>query len=392
MHLTIRRRLALAWVALVFSAAAVWTPVGPTAADPPFPVGTDLVAAGGGTAGVYENAVSAAVGVIPGTSSHFYSWDEVGFSPIAAKTTCNPPAGVPRPSSLLSGVFALESPYNGRNAGGFRDCFDFVRSDAGPTSTDPNGSTDYLPFAKDAVGWAAFTGGNAPSNLNSQQLINIFSCNPSGNNPNGIQTDSFNWTDVVPAIPGASATPVHVYVPQLGSGVMDSWIQVLGLPADFFGQCWQGTRPEENEGTDPAFAGDVNAIVPYSLGHYVGQKYLGQGAATDNVGVLDANRQIDGVNQLTISGTTGAINTTTPGAGGIFAHKNFVTNVVYGHMLGHDVLAQDWIADSGAQWAALQALLGSRTGWICSHPSYVAAAGFLPITSLQCGTAIPGAY
>src|SRR5262249_27639921 len=147
-------------------------------------------------------------------------------------------------------------------------------------------------------------------------------------------------------------------------GTRSYFLQVLGITAASE-PCWQATTPEENEGTNAAF--DADSIFPYSIGHYVGQKYLGKGSGNDNVGVLDALRSVDTINQVDTVGQVINVN---------FAnHVNSAppaSGFTYGRSLYHVVLTADWNG-TGSQATALHKLLnksnGSPAGYVCSNSS-----------------------
>jgi phosphate transport system substrate-binding protein len=92
-------------------------------------------------------------------------------------------------------------------ADGTKGCVDFARSSRGRKSTDPS-SLKFWAYGLDGLTWVRWSGGHQPTNLTQQQLINIYTCNPSTGAPYAT-----NWSQV-----GGTAGPIVKYAPQTSSG------------------------------------------------------------------------------------------------------------------------------------------------------------------------------
>ncbi|MEY9888854.1 ABC-type phosphate transport system substrate-binding protein [Catenulispora sp. MAP12-49] len=340
---SVTRKLAITSAIAAAALGAVVASNGAALADPPSgttPAATDIVAAGSDTIQALDNGVSAAYNATS-PASKFYSWDATPAGNITPKSGAST---IARPNGSGSGITALNSTTH--------TTLDIARSSRGPNS----GTTDwFIPFATDAVGWSAYTGGNAPHDLSSSDLQGIYNCTIT------------NWNQITDegTLPNA---PIDVFIPQSGSGTRSFWLGALGITTT--PSCWKATTPEENEGTDAAFAGDVNAIFPYSLSHYVGQVYDGKGTTTDAPGVLDANRSIDGTEQLD---TVNKV-------------WNSNLSLTYTRNVYHVVRQADW-ADA-TEGPRLKALLGRsvNNGWLCKNgASLITSYGFQTLGN-ACGT------
>ena len=345
---SVTRKLATTSMVAVAGLAAVLSGMGTASADPgTTPAATDIVAMGSDTIQSFDNGLSAAYNATSPTSN-FYSWDATGSSPLVPKTGGNQ---IARANGSSSGITALNSTTNAT--------LDIARSSRPPQP----GNTDwFIPFATDAVGWAAATGGNAPTNLSSADLQGIYNCSIT------------SWSQItdVSGYTGPNTT-IQAFVPQNGSGTRAFFLSALGIAASSE-PCWQSVTPEENEGTDPAFQNNPDAIFPYSLAHYVGQVYDNRGGGSDLPGYLDANRSIDGVNQ--IDTTKDVFNSALP--------------LAYSRQVYHVVRQSDW--SDPTEGPRLKALLGRAAagGWLCANGStLISSYGFQPLGA-ACGTLQPG--
>lgn len=362
---SVTRKLAMTSAVAAAGLAAVLASMGPASADPTStPAAGSIVAVGSDTIQALDNGVSAAYNATS-PASPFSSWDATGSNPITPKTGCdapanpntNPPTGagqIDRPNGSSSGITALNNTDD--------TCVDIARSSRGPNS----GTTDYfIPFATDAVGWSAYTGGNAPANLTSAELKGIYTC-------------TYTTWNSLPSDPTSSTDTIKVYVPQAGSGTRSFFLAALGITASSE-PCWQTTTPEENEGTNAVFTGNVDAIFPYSLSHYVGQVYDGKGGGSDLPGALDAKRSLDGVAQIDT------------------VNKVWNSNLAqtYTRNVYHVVRATDWA--NATEGPRLKALLGRYStttgtgGWLCGPggQALIPTYGFHVLGS-GCGTPQPG--
>ncbi|GAA1970696.1 hypothetical protein [Catenulispora subtropica] len=345
---SVTRKLALTSAAAVAGLAAVAATVTPASADPPVgttPAASDIVSVGSDTIQAFDNGLSTAYNAT-GPASKYYSWDATPAGNITPKSGAST---IARPNGSSQGISAL----NANTAA----TVDIARASRGPQT----GTTDwFIPFAVDAVGWSAYTGGNAPSALTSAELTGIYNC-------------TYTTWDSLPTHPTASHDTIKVYIPQSGSGTRSFFLGALGITASSE-PCWQATTPEENEGTDPVFTGNVDAIFPYSLSHYVGQVYNGKGSGNDNAGSLDALRTLDGVNQID---TVNKV-------------WNSSLSLTYTRNVYHVVRQSDW-ADA-TEGPRLKALLDRSTanGWLCKNGgSLIASYGFHALGA-ACGTRTAG--
>ncbi|MFG1808971.1 PstS family phosphate ABC transporter substrate-binding protein [Streptomyces sp. NPDC049040] len=335
-------------VALLSAAALVSlvTLAGPAAADPPTgvtPAATDIVGVGSDTTQALFNQFSADYTGSP----KLYSWDATGTSPITTKTGAT--SLNPRPNGSGAGVTALQNTT--------KTTVDFARSSGGPAAGQL-ATDDFIAFAKDAVSWAAQSGGNAPANLSTADLKGIYNCTIT--NWNQI-TDEAGYT-------GPNAT-IKPFLPQSGSGTRSFFMSVLGLSnADPQPSC-VNTTVQENEGSN-LLLHDNNAVVPYSVAHYIGQVYNGHGSGNDVQGPLTI-RNIGGTSQTPILVPVDATTHTIT--------SSFATSA-YGRSVYNVVRNSDWTAGD-AHATALKAIFSS-TGWICKNATAQAdlkSYGFLPL-------------
>ena len=133
--------------------------------------------------------------------------------------------------------------------GGF--CTDFARASRPVAAGDPP-NANFIPFATDAVTWAANAKTHAPANLTIAQLTAIYSCHVT------------NWHQV-----GGSFGHINAQLPQAGSGTRKFFLSEIGLSVSGPGLC-VGSTAEENEGTNSVLAGK-NTIFPYSVADYIAQ-------------------------------------------------------------------------------------------------------------------------
>ena len=343
---SVTRKLAMASAIAAASLGVAIASLGPAAADPgTTPASTDIVSVGSDTIQSFDNGLSAAYNATSPTSK-YYSWDATPAGNITPKTGA---ATIARPNGSGAGITAL----NGNTS----STVDIARSSRGPNT----GNTDwFIPFATDAVGWSAYTGGHAPANLTSAELKGIYNC-------------TYTTWNSLPTDPTTSTDTIKVYLPQASSGTRSFFLSALGITATTE-PCWQTVTPEENEGTDAAFTGNTDAIFPYSLSHYVGQVYDSKGSGTDEPGALDALRSLDSVQQID---TTNKV-------------WNSSLSLTYTRNVYHVVRQADWA--NATEGPRLKALLNRSAagGWLCANGStLIASYGFHALSS-GCGTLQPG--
>ncbi|MFE3875251.1 substrate-binding domain-containing protein [Kitasatospora sp. NPDC059146] len=343
MHRTWRKSL----VTAVLAASVVVAPGGgPAVADPAgpaLPAAQDLVGVGDADSQAVLNQFSADYNAtIPGsdtTTPRLYSWDATGAPTITTKTGATT---IARPNGAEVGISAL------KNSTGAT--VDFARSSRGPLPTDPR-YFDFVNYADDALSWAAPGNGNAPANLTTQNLKDIYDC------------DVTTWKQIDPALPGSTIKP---FLPKAGSGTRASFLAALGIHT--VNSCIDDRTVTEGQGSDPKL-NDPDVLVPYSVGHYIGQAYYGRGSGADTQGLLTI-RGIDGTAPVDATGR--AINT------------DFLT--LHGQTVYVVVRDADWAA-TDAHGAALRGVFGPD-GWICTSSTAAADTrtyGFLPLPAGACG-------
>lgn len=283
-----KQRSARKWLfcglaAVTATAGLVVGATGPAAADPV----TNLVGVGSDTTQDIIDAIAIQVG-----GGVIGSWDAV--NPVDHKTAHEgiaPKAGctMTRPNGSGEGVTALRQSL-GSTVSGLADppeagCVDFARSSSGPgTNASTSGQLVYIPFALDAVGTAtgpatAATGAVA-TNITDADLFSL----------TDLQTMYQTCAAVTPAgaskqyVPDGTVTdathqPIHLYVPQAGSGTRNFWLGQMGvstsgsLPAcvhDTFSLNGTSTIVEEHDGT--VYANDADAFGPFSIAQWVSQR------------------------------------------------------------------------------------------------------------------------
>ncbi|MFE6868196.1 substrate-binding domain-containing protein [Kitasatospora sp. NPDC057692] len=349
--------------ALAAASALALTAITPAGADPlALPAATDIVGVG---AGVTEtlltqfstdyNAFLAASGDT--TSARLFSWDTTGTPQITTKTGATP---INRPDQSGAGLAVLNATTS--------STVDFVRTTRFPGANDLPGNL-FVAFAKDAVSWAAPAGGNAPQNLTTSDLSNIYNCRVT------------NWKQIDPALPDATIVPVlagHLYVDRWGvtGSPMESSDFLLKAinypPAGTDGPSDRScVRVVErgDQGWD-ALLHDPNAIVPYSVGRFIGQAYRGHSRPGDDPVILTV-RSIDGI--APVDSLDRSMSPT-------------FSNTSYGRVLFNVVREADW--NSASTTNALRKVFGS-TGWICKNAGATATIksyGFRVLPVGACGS------
>lgn len=273
-------------VAVVTATAGLVVGVaGPAAADPI----TTLVGVGSDTTQDVMDQIAINVG-----GGLVGSWDAVNPSTNTAGDLISPKSGctMTRPNGSGQGLNALRKSINtGTGATQLANppeagCVDFARSSSGPSAADANanGQLVYVPFALDAVatatGPATAANGALATNIKDADLFT----------KTDLQTMYQTCTAVTPAgstvsyVPDGAVTdathqPIHLYIPQAGSGTRSFWIGQMGLPTTgALPNCVHdtivGTSPaqivQEHDGT--VFATDADGLGPFSIAQWVAQR------------------------------------------------------------------------------------------------------------------------
>jgi len=246
--------------AVVASATAV--AVGPALADPingsghkVTPKATDIVGVGSDTTQFVLDQLAFDYNKAHATGPRLYSWDALnpttgGSENIVIKAGC---AATLRPNGSSAGIAELIK--NNKTSDHKHFCVDYARSSRGRASTDPAkgpGGIVFVALGKDAVTWAANKTTNAPANLTTAQLHDIYNCTVT------------NWNQV-----GGAAGTINAQLPQTSSGTRKFFLTAIGLTDG--GPCTHSTA-EENEGVNSALKG-ANTIFPYSIGKYIAQVF-----------------------------------------------------------------------------------------------------------------------
>jgi ABC-type phosphate transport system substrate-binding protein len=233
---------------------------GTALADPPSgtnPQPNSVVSVGANTTQNLSDALSASWDKANPKKTQLYSWDALSKNGtdnnIDTKRGCLP---IVRPNGSGPGIVALgdniKDPVAKSNY-----CIDFARSSRARKSTDP-AATTFVPLALDSVTYASVKGSNAPANLTTQDLTEIYTCTVT------------NWDK----FPGGKNAPIKPLLAQSGSGTVSFFLTAIGVTAP--GKCVsEPATLEENEGTNPVFTNKVakDEIIPFSAGDWVAQAY-----------------------------------------------------------------------------------------------------------------------
>ena len=309
------------------------------------------------------------------THPYIYSWDATPPSDptITTPTLIKPKAGCSsktvRPDGSSAGITDLTTTQKIKYKGKTYPCFDFSRSSRPRKATDP-GKTSivFVTLARDAVTYATSAVTNAPANLTTKQLTEIYSCTvqATGGHP------ANNWADL-----GGKSGTIDPILPQSGSGTLSFFLGAIGVTTP--GSCVNATTPEENEGTAPVFSTDsANLIFPFSAGAYIADKYHSPackkkpGAGQNDFGCNQTGklilRSINGEAPTSGTGSKTVIDSKFPPT-----FKRFLYDVV------------PYAAGTANHIPANLAGFFSKTGWFCSSArgSVIRDYGFL--TTPLCG-------
>ncbi len=341
----------------------------PALADPPTgvkPKETDIVSVGSDTDEFLIDQLAFDYNKAHKTGPRVYSWDAVNpktglTDNITTKAGCSK---ILRPNGASAGITAFDD--NAKTADHKHFCIDFVRSARGRSSTDPGKSLIlFVTLAKDAISYATNATSNAPANLTKAQLNAIYSCTVT------------TWNQVG----GKGTSAIQPFLPQTGSGLRTSFLKAIGLDVAGPGSC-VNSSVQQNEGTDPLFKNNPNALVPYSVAKWISQKFHSakcgvKPTAAQNRFGCDEHGQfvlhsINGTKPTTGSGTKTIINS---------HYTSGFVNVIY------DVVRT--AKTKNGIPAALQPIFdgvkrsaaGPASGWACSSLAAkkdLANYGFLP--------------
>jgi len=274
------------------------------------------------------------------------SVSSTGTAKIVTKQGCRP---IPRPNGSAPGIRALvanvRDPVSKKNF-----CVDFARVTRSRAPTDPS-NVVFVPLALDNVTYATAPKSNAPRNLTTHDLAEIYTCTVT------------NWDK----FKGGRNAPIKALLPQAGSGTAAFFQAVIGVSTP--PHCVsQPASLEENEGTNSVFTGKSAAdeIIPFSSGVWVAQAYHSalcgkKPTATQNTFGCDANGKL----QLN------DINGTSPVADKALSltfTRDFIRTLF-------DVVRTAHTADTIPSY--LEPFLGQK-GLFCTNPAVIRDYGFVP--------------
>jgi ABC-type phosphate transport system substrate-binding protein len=281
----------------------------PALADPPakvIPKYYDVVSVGADTDASLFDQLSAAYNSAHKTHnpSHpwIYSWDATNPKTGATGDKIRTKAGAAlliRPNGGNAGNSALEA---GAKTSKGTFAVDFARTSSGRKSTDPPlgpGGIAFVTLARDAVTYSTQTTTNAPANLTTAELAEIYSCT------------AHTWNQVG----GKSRATIKPFLPPTTAATRTFFLKAIGVTTP--GSCVNST-PEQNEGTNKLLH-NPNAIFPYSVADYIAQVFhsapcgkkpkAGQNAfGCDDHGTLKLNK-INGTSPTVGKGARETINT-----------------------------------------------------------------------------------
>jgi ABC-type phosphate transport system substrate-binding protein len=348
---------------------------GAALADPPAkvtPAPGSVVSVGANTTQYLSDALSATWDKKNPKKTQLYSWDALDAAGvdnnIVTKKGCAP---IVRPNGSGPGITALAD--NVKDPRDRKDyCIDFARSSRAVKSTDPTDIT-FIPLAKDIVTYASLAkGSNAPKNLTTTDLQEIYNCSIT------------NWNQL-----GGPDEPIVPLLAQSGSGTVSFFLSAIGVSSP--GSCVSepGTL-EENEGVNSIFTGAnaANEIIPFSAGDWVAQAYhsakcLKSACTANKAGVVCRPDTKKGQNAFgcDLNGVLGLndINGTSPTTG-----TGAKTALNPKFSLGFIRTLSDVVRGTSKLPGYLSTFLG-RKGWYCKNTTLIKDYGFL--TDSACGLA-----
>lgn len=209
------------------------------------------------------------------------NFDAFGSAAIQTKPTG---AFFGRPAGSSAGVTALRASITGANYSGnaavparpILGQVDIARSSSGPGgNANANGLLAYVPYGRDAVGFAYKGGDSSWANLTAAQLKAIYECTTT-------------------TVGGVAVKP---RIPQSGSGTRSFFLGAIGNPT--LGSCVtdaNGTTPEN----DATVLG-ANELIPFSVANWVAQANGATGINTTTAAGVSFGSAVSG--QAAFTGT-----------------------------------------------------------------------------------------
>ena len=272
------------------------------------------------------------------------------------------------PNGSSAGIAALSADTNG--------FIDAARSSRGPNPGETN-TMDFWAYALGAVDFVTFPGTNAPAaGLTQQQLINIYTCDPSTGAP--FVSD---WSQ----LPGGKPGAIVKYIPQAGSGTLTFFQTKLLNGATVDQNCdplHQSIRLEEHDARGVSNGDKHNAIFAYDWARWRAQK--------------------NGFEQnLTNGSVLGKFGVSTP-VGPSASNVNETANRFFGTRYVYNVVRKtNHPGQRGNELNDVTRLIGVRTTaqggaqYICSGKAKadITKAGFVPLLQKKTGgTGLPASF
>jgi len=280
------KSFAAAAVACAGLVALAGTFAAPALADPPTHPNT-VSLSGSDTTQDVIGAWAASLGGSPLTVG---SWDatpvHTDISP-KSSTACT---NITRPNGSGEGLNALRRSFSSTSqASGLSPhpvalgagCFDGSRSSSGPAANvvDPTaGLLIYVPFALDAVadatGPATASSGQVATKITHADSFTLANLQTLYRDCSPVTAGGVTYTPDG-TVSNSTNEPIHLYVPQSGSGTRNFWASTLGFNATTLPTCVHdtsevtGAAVEEHDGT--VLAGDADGLAPFSIAQWISQ-------------------------------------------------------------------------------------------------------------------------
>ena len=203
------------WTRQVFAAAGVAAAVAVsmtvTACDPVNPSLTTIAGVGSDTTQEVMGNIAAAYNgenksKFPGFIGSYDAFPAPNKpANIVTKNGC---PSIARPQGSGAGITALLNDTTG--------CIDFARSSRGKKTDGTEDGLVLFAYGRDGLTVATFGTTNAPTNLTTSQLNDIYTCAVT------------NWHDIDATKPSAT---IHPFLPQAGSGTRSFFLTAIGVSA-----------------------------------------------------------------------------------------------------------------------------------------------------------------
>jgi ABC-type phosphate transport system substrate-binding protein len=260
------------------------------------------------------------------------------------------------PDGSSAGIAALSADSTGQ--------ISWARSSRGP-KTGETSTMNFWAFALGAVDYVTFPGTHAPAaGLTQQQLINIYTCDPSTHAP--FVSD---WSQV-----GGTAGAIKKYAPQTSSGTYSVFNSKLLNGATIDANCDSSHLSTFHEEHDSRSV--TTADKPFAIDGFDWARYRAQKAGFEH-----------DLRNGAVLGAFGVTHPVVPTSGNVNEKSNryygtrYVFNVV--RKKSHPSKAKNQAADI----TAFVGVIPHGAGYICSGKAkaYIEKAGFVPLTNAATG-------